>query len=149
MRRVFFILLFAVIVQGYAWAAEQAHVTFYIQLVRGNSDSTPPTPGAKLIDPKLSQKLHPIFKWTNYWEIKRESVEVEAGKSARKRLSPDREVEIDLLKPQEIALRIYRDGKPSREMRQSATNPFFICGGDKEDDQSWFIVVQRDEPPQP
>jgi hypothetical protein len=160
MSRILFILLFAGMAAGYVRAADTntparaetnapARVTFYLQLIRGNSESTPPAPGAKLIGPKLSQRLLPVFKWSNYWEIKRDSVDLEVGKSVRKKLSPEREVEVELLKTQEIAVRVIRNNKPPHETRQAAANALVICGGDKDEDQSWFIVVRRDNPSQP
>ena len=160
MRRVLVVLLLAGVVGGDAFAADTGTVaraeapapsrtTFYLQLIRGNSESTAPAPGAKLIGPKLSQKLSPVFKWSNYWEIKRDSVDLEVGKSVRKKLSAEREVEVELLKTQDVAVRVIRNGKPTRETRQGAANAFVICGGDKEEDQSWFIVVRRDNPSQP
>ena len=125
-----------------------AKTTFYVQLIRGNNSSTPPAAKAKLIGPKLALKLSPVFKWTNYWEIASAPAELEVGKSVRKKLAPDREVEIELLKSLEVKVSVIRDGKPTRQMRQQAANAFCILGGDKEEDQSWFIVVRRDNPDQ-
>ena len=158
MRRLLSVLL--VVIAGYATAADTSavarvetstapRVTFYLQLIRGNDESTPPALGAKLIGPKLSEKLFPVFKWKNYWEIKRDSVDLDVGKSVRKKLSPEREVEVELLKSQELAVRVIRNGKAAREIRQKSASAFCILGGDKEEVQSWFIVVRHDNPTQP
>ena len=50
-------------------ATNDAGLTFYVQLVRGNDQDTPPTPDAKPIGPKLSERLHSVLKWERYWEL--------------------------------------------------------------------------------
>jgi hypothetical protein len=144
--RVLLLMVLATAAPGLVFASEAPADTFYIQLIRGNNENKAPAPEAKPLGPKLSGRLHSVFKWEHYWEIKRESIDVPAGKSARKRVSPEREVEIDRANSQELTVRIFIDGKLARETRQPISNDFFISGGDKEGDQSWFIIVRRDKP---
>ncbi len=46
-----------------------------------------------------------------------------------------------------MSISIYADGKLTRKRKQPVTAPFYISGGDKQTNQSWFIVVRRDKPP--
>lgn len=147
MSRLFLILLTAVMVQSVSFAADVPRATFYIQLIRGSNDPKPPVANAKLIGPKLTQRLNPIFKWTNYWEVKRETIELEPGKRVRKTLAPERDVELELAGEQQMVVRIYKEGKAVREVHQSTESRFIIAGGDKDSDQSWFVVVRKDNPP--
>ena len=147
MRRCIILLLLVPLFCGIAKAGEASTLTLYLQLVRGSNATNPPTPEAKLIGPKLSARLHGIFEWTNYWEIKRDSVVLKSGDKTRKRMSAEREVEIELLNTHEMTVRTYCGGKTVCESRQSLENRFFITGGDKEGGQSWFIVMRRDPPP--
>lgn len=148
MIRALLLIVLVAVTQGVVFAADSPTETYYIQLIRGNNDNKPPTPDAKPVGPKLSGRLLPVFKWEHYWEVKLESADVPANKSVRKRLSPEREVEIERLAgaTPELAVRIFVDGKMIRETRQPAAGEFFIAGGDKEGDQSWFIVVRHDKP---
>jgi hypothetical protein len=127
-------------------ATDDPGFTFYLQLIRGSDQNTPPTPDAKPIGPKLAELLYSVFKWNNYWELKRDSVLVRQGQRIRKRMSPEREVEIELLDSQRMCVRIYVSGKPTRSRHQPAEGAFCIVGGDKGEDQSWFIVVRRERP---
>jgi len=127
-------------------ATNDAGLTFYVQLVRGNDQDTPPTPDAKPIGPKLSERLHSVLKWERCWELKRDSVVVKPGQKVRKRMSPEREVEIELWDSQRMAARIYLNGKITRSRTQPTEAAFDIAGGDKGEDQSWFIIVRRDRP---
>ncbi len=149
MPRIFLLLLFVSLACGLARGGEPTHLTLYLQLVRGSDEAAPPTPQARLIGPKLSERLHAVFKWKNYWEIKRDSMTLKAGEKLRKRMSAEREVEAELLDSREITVRIYRNGKPTSNVRQSVEHRFIIAGGANEGGQSWFIVVRQTPPPDP
>jgi hypothetical protein len=129
-----------------ARSAETPTVTFYVQLVHGSDDDTPPAPEARLIGTDLGRRLHGVFRWKNYWEIKRQCITLSAGKAVRARMSSDREVEIQLPKPEEMIVCIYVDGKLVRRRQQAVQTRFYITGGDNEGTESWFIVVRKDKP---
>jgi hypothetical protein len=143
------IVLFLVIVllgPAAVRGAEAPTVAFYVQLLRGSDDDIPPAPEARLIGTELGRRLHGVFRWKNYWEIKRQCMTLSAGKTVRARLSSNREVEINLPQPQEMVVCIYVDGKLVRKRRQAVHTRFYITGGDNDGAQSWFIVVRRDKP---
>jgi hypothetical protein len=124
-------------------------LTFYLQTIHGNDDDAPPTPDAKPIGPKLNEKLRSVWKWKHYWELKRDSAVVKPGQRVRKRMSAEREVEIELTDLRTMTARIYFNGRLTRSRNQPAEGAFCIAGGDEGKDQSWFIVVRRDRPVDP
>jgi len=119
---------------------------YYIQLVRGNDDETPPTPASERIGPKLSGQLHQVFKWRSYWEINRREELLAVGQRTRVRLSPEREVEIDLTQAGLRTVTAYQNarvvGHTSRPIGMGMT----VTGGDRDTNSAWFIVVRRDPP---
>ncbi len=121
---------------------------FYVQLVRGDNAEAPPGPGVKAVGPRVAERLKSVLRWKHYWELQRDAVVVPCGHKVRKRISPEREVEIERPLPpsEDIAVRVYLDGKLNQTRTQPATGAFFITGGDKGRDQSWFIVVREDHP---
>ncbi len=129
--------------------AEEAGKRFYVQLVRGNDQEQPPVPGATMAGPRVTERLQGVLRWKHYWEVERDSLVVSTGHKVRKRISPEREVEIEMSQSQDVAVRIYMNGKLAQIRKQPATGAFFITGGDKGKDQSWFIVVRDDEPLNP
>ena len=129
-----------------ASAADTTAVTFYVQLIRGTDDSKPPSADAKPAGAQVTRRLQ-MFKWKNYWEISRKTVAVNPGGKTRQPLAPQREVEIAVGATNDMTISIYADGKLARKRKQPVTTPFYISGGDKEGNQSWFIVVRRDKPP--
>jgi hypothetical protein len=119
---------------------------YYVQLIRGTDQDRVQEALWKPIGPKLSSRLSPVFRWKNYWEVHREAIPVQAKKVRRYRLSDVREVEIQLINPAEIEIRLYLKGKLMEKSRQLVRTHMGIIGGDRIGDESWFVVVRRDRP---
>ena len=125
--------------------AESQPTIFYIQLIQGTEKNTPPEPKAKLVGPKMSEKLA-RFRWKYYWEINQQDVKVVPGKTTKLGLKV-RDLEIDLQPKEQLELRLYQKGKLVRTSRQKLqADSFEIMGGAREDDNAWFVVVRRDKP---
>ena len=140
------IVLLACLMLGTGCHPSGQQVGLYLQLVRGTDQDAPPEPQALPAGPTLDERLHSVFKWKYYWEIKRDAIALREGQHARRRMSPDREVEVELLNPQRMAVRIYEQGNLIRSRRQPVESAFCVAGGSRGEDQSWFIVVRRDRP---
>jgi len=134
------------LVSGCRPAARDSGATFYLQLVRGSDGDGPPTTDSKPIGQKLQNKLQCAFRWKHYWELKRDTVKVAPGIKVRDRLGPQQTVEIELLDSDTVAVRIYSGGQLIRSRQQPAADAFCVTGGHSGADQSWFIVVRRDQP---
>lgn len=141
-------LLIALLMIGapLAYGADAPGMTYYIQLIRGSDQDAPPDPQAHAIGTRLDHKLHDIFKWKNYWEVKRETVTLTSGSKVRKAMSAQREVEIDWTHPRNMTISLYTDGKLTRKRQQSVETKFYIAGGDKEGADCWFIIIRKDNP---
>jgi hypothetical protein len=132
-----------------ALSAQEKPITCQLQLIRGNDDAKPPTPDAKPVGPVLDKKLRAIFKWQHFWELKRETVNLKTGEKVRRRMSAEREVEVERTTAAQTTIRVFRDGKLVVVQKQAAEAPCTVIGGDKDGNQSWFIVMRRDEPQTP
>jgi len=153
MKRIVFLLLFlsvmaVVIGARFVLRAEGRDVTFYLQLVRGTDGVSPPSPDAPPVGPQLSRRLQ-MFRWEHYWEIKRQTVVLKPGGKTRQRLNPQREVEIEMTGPRFMTVSVYADGKLTVKSKRAVDAGFCIVGGDGKSEQSWFIVVRRDQPQDP
>jgi len=127
-------------------AAEDLTSTFYVQLVRGSDEDKPPKADAKPIGPKLSQKLQPVFRWKQYWQMNLVEVKVASGKTAKVRLSDTHEVEIDLKTQGKRTVRFYGEGKLVSASTQPVGESLNIQGENSKGESAWFIVVRRDKP---
>ena len=127
-------------------AADAQKITFYIQLVRGSDSDKPDDPAWKPAGAKLDKNLRGVFRWKNYWEVKREVVALSKDKVARLHLTREREVEIRLLEPPNTQIRLYHKGKMTRCSHQPINEHMCILGGDSTSGDPWFVVVRRDKP---
>jgi hypothetical protein len=128
------------------FGGDSATNTFYVQLIRGTDTAQPPQPGAHRAGPKLTKTFEPVFKWKYYWELNVLETSLRPGEKARVRLSPEREVEIDLTQPKERRVTAFQDGKVADRMISPVGESRTIIGGSREPKSAWFIVVRRDKP---
>lgn len=140
------IFLVALVVDPARSDQEGSSVTYYVQLIHGTNDPKAQNPGWKAVGPKLSQVFPPVFKWKEYWEVKREEVVVVGGKVSKIKITSDRALEIELTQDGQTELRLYRGGELKRKMRTSGGSRMSILGGDTATKDGWFIVVRRDKP---
>jgi len=119
--------------------------TYFVQLIVGTNREKPPD-GGKRIGPKLKMELSPVFQWREYWEVSRNKIDVVADKRSRIRLTEARELEIQHFSEDRRILRLFRDGKVVRKVKDSMSARRLIMGGDSNKDEAWFVVIRRDEP---
>jgi|ERR1051326_2506779 hypothetical protein len=121
--------------------------TFYVQLIQGSDADKPDNPAWKPVGAKLGKNLRAVFRWKNYWEVKRQSVALSRDKGARLHLTPERELEVKLLDPPKTQIRLYHKGQLTRCSHQPINEHMCVLGGDSAAGDSWFVVVRRDKPP--
>lgn len=149
MKQLLILLVPVLWLSGCHSSAKDPAATFYLQLVRGSDIDKAPTSDSKPIGQKLRKKLQCAFKWKHYWEIKRDTVTVPLGHKVRQNMGSDQAVELELLSAEKVAVRIYSGGQLLRCREQPTTGAFCISGGHSGENQSWFIVVRRDQPDAP
>jgi hypothetical protein len=146
MKRLTLLLSLTLLAVHLAASAEDPAITFHVQLIRGTNLDEPQNASWKPIGPRLSKRLSPVFRWKGYWEVSRHIAKVQPGKTTRIRLSKEREVEIKLINQDKAEVRLFLNGKLNRTSKQSVDTKISVLGGDKEMDESWFVVVRRDKP---
>jgi hypothetical protein len=127
-------------------AADAQKVTFYVQLIRGSDSDKPEDAACKPVGAKLGKILRGVFRWKDYYEVKRETLTLAKDKVARVHLTPEREVEIKLLDAPNTQIRLYHKGQMTRCSRQPISEHMCILGGDSTSGDPWFVVVRRDKP---
>src|ERR1700728_1319624 len=124
-----------------AACASPEGTTFYLQLIQGTDADTPPAAGATLVGDALSHRLQ-MFRWKNYWEVNRQTVQLRTGARIRRHMTHQPDVKIALTPPTDMTVCIYTDGKLTRRRMQPVDTAFYIAGGNNDESQSWFIVVR-------
>jgi hypothetical protein len=120
--------------------------TYYIQLVRGTDEAAPPAPDSKRVGPKLAETFRAVFRLRSYWEMGRREVALEPGQRAKVSLNKEREVEIDLRRPELRRVSAFQNGALVDRVVRPVGEAMTIIGGSRDGKSVWFIVVRRDKP---
>jgi len=118
----------------------------YVQFIWG-TDRDCPTKNCREIGPRLSHKLSPVFRWKHFWELDRKKLVLTPQKLTRVELQGDRKLEVLLVKPGELEVRLYRRSGLITKTRHTYTGQMFILGGEEDTRESFFVVVRPDDPP--
>jgi hypothetical protein len=124
----------------------QGATKFFVQVLRGTDDKTPPETGAKPVGAKLQKQLQPRFRWPHYWEVQQKPVTVEEGKTAKTDLKGGHALQIDLTTQGKRTVRLFRDNKLVRTLVCSREEGFTIEGTERGDGKVWFFVIHTDPP---
>ena len=141
MKRLLMILAFGLAIPMGAFGGEP--VAYNIQLIRGSDQETSPVPNSKRIDPALAGTFHAVFKWRTYWEISSRRIELATAGATRVRLSPEREVEIDISDPAKRVVTAFLNGKVVQRTVCPRSECRTLIGGDRDGNTAWFIIVSR------
>jgi hypothetical protein len=124
--------------------ADTAEMQFDAQLVWGTNDEKPDDPKLKEVDDRLKERLTAVFKWTHYFVVHQESIEVSATGSDRIKLSEKSEIEIENVGRSKIVVKLFGEGKLVRRVTQRvAPSELLVIAGEDKNDTAWFIVLTR------
>ena|SRR3989442_1207898 len=139
MARLFWLLLIAALAARTAGAAAEPPVTVFVQFIRGTNEEKPKQANWKLIGPKLSKRLSPVFKWQNYWEVSQQAVAIQPAKVAMVTLDETRRLELELVNGNEVETRVYQNRNLTRKVRQPIHSKHMeIIGGSRERNTCWL-----------
>src|SRR5437879_13526923 len=118
MARLFWLLLITLFAARTAGAASEPPVTVFVQFIRGTNEEKPKQANWKLVGPKLSKRLSPVFKWQNYWEVSQQAVAVQPAKVAMVTLDETRRLALEVVNGTEIETRVYQNRHLTRKARR-------------------------------
>jgi hypothetical protein len=131
---------------GTAYGKEEP-VAYFIQTIVGtNLEKAEESQKWKQVGPRLARDLSPVFKWKHYWQVSCQKIDVREGKLSRIQLTRERELEVQIGGDRQLQLRLFRDGKLVRKMKDLVSHRRVIMGGDSSKDEAWFVVIRRDKP---
>jgi len=121
-------------------------LTFYVQLIRGSDEEAPPSAGSRRVGSRLAETFHSVFRLRNFWEMDRQEVALAPGQKTKVRLTLEREVEIDLRRPEFRRVTGFQNGEAVDRVVRPRGEAMTIIGGNRDGKSVWFIVVRRDRP---
>jgi len=116
-------------------------------LIRAEDQQHAAGPVLKPVGREVAAQLASVFHWQHYGEASRQRLAVPAAQSARVRLSPECEVEIEYLSPTLRETRIYVNGVlATRSRRHVRASSPAIDGASMDADGAWFVLVREEWP---
>jgi hypothetical protein len=121
-----------------------AELNLQAQLVWGTNKEKPDDPKLKEVDLSVAEKLRKVFKWKNYFEVKRQNLTVAPGTPKKIKMSDECEIEVQNLGNASIEVKLYGKGKLAvRKTQKISPNELLVLAGDDKDDTAWFLVLSQ------
>ena len=125
-----------------AAAAPAADLSLTAVLVWGTDGAKPADKDFKPVAADLDRRLRRIFKWKNYFEIRRTNFVVAATKPSQVDMSRECRLEVARLPDDEVEILLIGQGKPVVKKKQRILpGETVILAGDDKDENAWFVVV--------
>ena len=121
-----------------------ADLNLQAQLVWGTNNEKPDDPKLKEVDPSVAEKLRKVFKWKNYFEVKRQNFTVMVGAPKKVEMSDSCKIEVQNLGGSSIEVKLYGKGKLAvRKTQKINPSELLVLAGDDKDDTAWFVVLSQ------
>jgi len=134
-------LLMAALSVSLSGAPSEAKLELDAVLVWGTNGPRPADPELKDLRVEIRQKLQAVFKWKDYYEVNRRSLQFVARQVQKVRLSPKCEVSVENLGHATIEVRLYGEGKLVVKRKQTMTpGELLVLAGEDRNDTAWFVV---------
>lgn len=113
-------------------------------LVWGTDMAESPNEKHKQLEPELARKLQ-LFKWKNYFQVKRATVTVPAKGSIKHKLSEKCEIQLKDIGNSNFEVDLWGEDKHVIKKSQKLTKgELLTIGGDvKKSDGAWFILIRE------
>lgn len=112
-------------------------------LIWGTDGPKPPEKELKDVDTKLTEKIKRIFKWKNYYEVKRQNVNLKTGETKHLDMSHKCSVKLHLTEKEGMEVELWGDGKSVYKGKQSMPlKDILILAGDDKNATAWFVVLK-------
>ncbi len=127
------------------------------QLIWGTDGRKPDGLKCRDLEPELKRRLGRVFKWKNYYEIRRKHLEVEGHKVQKVKMSEKCVLEIREKPSELLEVKLIGEGRLTKTTRQSIQalrkGELLVLAGDAKDNtaDAWFVVlsVTPEKPPKP
>lgn len=126
-------------------ATDKPQVKLDLFLVWGTDGEKPEGKNLKELDENFTKKFR-IFKWKNYFEVKRVPVTLKAGDPAKTvKMSNKCSVVLAYTGKQELEVELLGEGKVVYKGKHAMPQEDLIVAGDDVNSTAWFVVIKPQE----
>jgi hypothetical protein len=99
------------------------------------------------LDPALSDKLHRMFKWKNYYEVTNKTAGVPLNKSSDLKMSDTCTIQVKNLGASRIEVSCIGHGKQIHKGAYTLVPPqWLVLGGNGTNNTAWFVGLRAVDP---
>ena len=116
------------------------------KLIWGSNGSKPKNPNVKAVDRETADKLRGVFKWKDYYEVRRTNFTVAAGATTKVNMSRKCDVQVQNLGKFKVEVELFGEGKMLVQKRQTIkAGELLVLAGDDKNDTAWFVILTHNE----
>jgi hypothetical protein len=146
MRPFLNVLLAGLAFSATALSSPAADLKLEARLIWGANDEKE-TVKYEPVDPDLSEKLHRMFKWKNYFEITNKTASVALNQSCDLKMSDACTLQIKNLGASRVEVSCIGHGKQVHKGAYTLVPPqWLVLGGNDTADTAWFIGLRAIDP---
>ena len=125
--------------------AESGDIRIEAQLIWATNDKDDPNPKHKPVSSDIKEKLSQLpLKWSNYFEVNKEALQIPQGELRKAKLSEKCEVELKYLEGNKVEVALYNRGEPVLKRIQSlAKDEILVLGGNAPNRTAWLVALKR------
>ena len=99
------------------------------------------------LDPALSDKLHRMFKWKNYYEITNKTAGIVLNQSSDLKMSDSCTIRVKNLGASRVEVSCIGHGKQVHKGNYTLVPPqWLVLGGNSTDNTAWFVGLRAIDP---
>ena len=129
---------------GEVHASEKPAMNLEAILIWGTDGEKPEGKSLKDVDENFTGKFRKIFKWQNYYEVKRTPFTLAKGEPAQTvKLSEKCSVILEFSEKGGMEVELIGEGKSVTKTRQPMPlNDILVLAGDDKNATAWFVVIK-------
>lgn len=147
-RQIFLLPVLLALTLVQAPAGNEKELRFEAVLIWGTDAKKPEGKNLKDVETGLTEKLRKIFKWRNYYVVKRAPFSVQPGESGKHlRLSDKCTMNFQYDERHGLEVELFGEGKFVAKATQSMPlTDILVLAGDDKNATAWFVVIKpRDQ----
>ena len=114
------------------------------QLIWGTNADKSPDASHQPVDKATADKLKNVFKWKNYFLVKKVNVVVQSRSTKQIQLSKQCAVEITELPGPKVEVKLIGDHNPViKGVKSLSKGESFVIAGDDKNETAWFVVIKQ------
>jgi len=124
--------------------AANEELAVQVRLIWGSDEPKPKDATVKEVDAKMTETLRKVFKWKNYFEVRRIDFAVAPGSTNKVAISEKCELHLKDLGNSNVEVVLIGKGKEVARVKQALPKgAILVPGGNAPNETAWLAILKR------